>query len=166
MTNRPIDYEHRFARLVPNDIVTPTTEVVKKEEGHSICLGPSEMTLGDYTLKGVSQGDEVVVFNNPVHIGIDTGEEQSYSITVTYDPATGRIVDCDIKEKEPEQEHQTGWRFLGGAEQSSYVINDCAGTFTIGKIYQIEHTGLTDPTFIDDNNEIMHEELKYFEEVK
>jgi len=29
--NRPIDYEHPFARLVPNDIVTPTTEVVKEE---------------------------------------------------------------------------------------------------------------------------------------
>lgn len=136
MTNRPLDYEHPFARLVPDDIVTPTREVVKEEE---------EVRFGRVEIVKFIETDPKTLEQAMDKIAADFVAEE-----------------CD----RIEQEHQTGWRFLGGAEQSSYVINDCAGTFTIGKIYQIEHTGLTDPTFIDDNNEIMHEELKYFEEVK
>jgi len=129
MTNRPLDYEHPFARLVPNDTVTPTTEVVTDDD---IPLPPLK------------------------HVGTMQAK-MHYRGKLKFVP--------DFDDEEPEQEPQTGWRFLGFDDERIYL----AGKFTVGKIYQLTGYPTEAPgseRFYDDDGYEAWQETRYFEQVK
>jgi len=167
MTNRPIDYEHRLAKLVPNDIVTPTTEVVKEEE---------EVRFGRVEI--VKFIETEAIGNSILETFIKEKLEKEEDIPLPPLKHVGTMIaHCtkveklefvpDFDDEEPEQEHQTGWRFLG------YQSRDLGthGKFTVGKVYPDINTSdyLIDggiSRFIDDNGKRMYEYRACFEEVK
>lgn len=159
MTNRPLDYEHPFARLVPNDIVIPTTEVVK-EEPLTTEHGP-EMTATEVRERTKEAFERIMKDYKPPYVGVDlaiTGTEV-HKFVINHH-GNLEITKVDIQ---AEEEPKTGWRFLGFDDEVYYG----EGIFTIGEIYQIvEIDDHGSARFMDDRGTRMFEELKYFEEVK
>lgn len=156
--NRPLDYEHRLAKLVPNDIVTPTTEVVKEEQQQKepeAKVGKSKDWIED------AYG-RIMQHYKPHFVGVDLAAKgtEAHRFVINHH-GNLEITKVDIQ---AEEEPQTGWRFLGFDGEEAFV----GGVFVPGAVYQIIPGTKYEfyAQFVDEEGDAMHAELVYFEQVK